>query len=96
MLIKPSEGHTCYIYLTPVLKFLIYFEILVSSVITIFKTSKFSKICIIWVARNPTNNHSFQNKTISFELLDRFYANGENILLKIATGDQILAHHFQP
>jgi hypothetical protein len=66
------------------------------SVCSIIETLGYSKVCSKWVPRSLTADHKIQRKTISFELLERFDAEGEAFLSRIITGDETWVHHFEP
>ena len=54
----------------------------------------YSKVCTRRVSRSLTTEHKRQRKSICFELLERFDAEGEVFLSRIVTGDETCGHHY--
>lgn len=48
-----------------------------------------------WVVQSLKNDHRFQRKTLSFVLLERLGAKGEQFMPKNATGDEAWMHHLE-
>jgi len=56
----------------------------------------YRKICARCVRHLLTEDHKFQRKAITSEMLQRYQDEGDDFLLSIVTGDESWFHHFDP